>query len=298
MGTKHLTEADRLQVRALFFNTGLPKARICQITGFSLNQVKLAIREKTPKPRSGRPPRRRMGAAGTVPVPFDLGGVAAEGAVVADEHASGGPGGLAGDSPLVMPHLSVVALPESGVRQASEWVPLLQTHNQEQQLQQQSQHDPHEQQGHSQLKWDTTTGFSPQHIYYSSWSPPDSTPIRTSSTFTAPASGPSDMSSSDTQLLSAPTTALLRRLSETVSSLGIPSPSVASLADFVQGRSGSISSSAESSSRTSDGFDFSSSSSASSAPSYPSTPYSHMPSSSSLGGGFSLPSILTSATGM
>ncbi|CAK7263596.1 hypothetical protein SEPCBS57363_000640 [Sporothrix epigloea] len=295
MGTKHLTEADRLQVRALFFNTGLPKARICQITGFSLNQVKLAIRERTPKPRSGRPPRRRMGAAGTVPVPFDIGGVVAEGAVVADEHASGGHGGLVGNSSLVMPRLSVVALPESGVRQASEWVPLLQTHNQEQQLQQQSQHDPHEQQGHSQLKWDTTTGFSPQHLYYSSWPPPDPT-TRTDSTFTSV--GPSDMSSSDTQLLSAPTTALLRRLSETVGSLGIPSPSAASMTDFVQGRRCSISCSAESSGRTSDGYEFSSSSSASSATSYPSTPYSHMPSSSSLGGGFSLPSILTSATGM
>ncbi|OAA64444.1 hypothetical protein SPI_03091 [Niveomyces insectorum RCEF 264] len=59
MGTKHLTEADRFRARTLFFDAGLPKTRICQITGFSLNQVKLAIREKTPKTRSGRPPRRR-----------------------------------------------------------------------------------------------------------------------------------------------------------------------------------------------------------------------------------------------
>ncbi|CAK7269418.1 hypothetical protein SEPCBS119000_003561 [Sporothrix epigloea] len=292
MGTKHLTEADRLQVRTLFFNTGLPKARICQITGFSLNQVKLAIREKTPKTRSGRPPRRRIGGSGALPVILDAqvtgsDDAVADGTAVADEHRRAG---LAVSSSLTVSHLAMAALPETAVRQVDAWSPRLHSHDQ--QRQQQSQ------QGISHMKWDTTAGLPPQHhLYYPSWPPPDAAPMSTSSTNLPTANGPCELSSPGSQLLPTPTTTLLRKFPATVGPQGISSPSVALMAEHVQGRSGSISSSAESNARMNEGYEFSSSSSASSATSYSSTPCSQMPSSSSLGGGFSLTSILSSATG-
>ncbi|CAK7232784.1 hypothetical protein SBRCBS47491_008388 [Sporothrix bragantina] len=317
MGTKHLTEADRLRARTLFFDAGLPKARICQITGFSLNQVKLAIREKTPKTRSGRPPRRRPGAtAGTTPAPGILGGLpgsgddALEGTALVGENARGDHGEHGEDTSLRMSH-SLIGQPpkEAAVHQAGNRMSPLPTHEQHQHHQHQHHHDNHHGQphgqGHSQLKWDTTTSYTQQPPYYSSWPPPGPTPLSPSSTVGGVAGGPRGSMAPASPQLPPPTTTSMRMLSATVGSLGIPSPSASSMAGSIQGRAdgrdSSFSSSVGSGGRRSDVHDFSTSSTssslASSATSYSSTSYSHMASSSSAGGGFSLPSILASATG-
>lgn len=57
VGTKQLTEADRIRIRALAFDAGFTRRQICERTGASVAQVKLAIKCQTPVPRSGRPPK-------------------------------------------------------------------------------------------------------------------------------------------------------------------------------------------------------------------------------------------------
>ncbi|KAF6819694.1 hypothetical protein CMUS01_11672 [Colletotrichum musicola] len=55
--TKHLTEADRQRVRILYYDAGLGPTAIARQTGFSVGQVKHAIRAESAavRPRSGRP---------------------------------------------------------------------------------------------------------------------------------------------------------------------------------------------------------------------------------------------------
>ncbi|CAK7203467.1 hypothetical protein SEUCBS139899_006201 [Sporothrix eucalyptigena] len=308
MGTKHLTEADRLRARTLFFDAGLPKARICQITGFSLNQVKLAIREKTPKTRSGRPPRRRPVTGATVAAAGGLPG--SEVPLAAGEHGHGEHSEHGEDSVLNVPHsTAVTASPAMGgpaaapaavpgtVHRQGDRMPPLHVSEQQQRQQHQDQHhqqQQHEQhrghhQGHPQMKWET--GYPPQQPYYSSWPPPAPTPVSPRSTIAAGAGfGPRGSLTPASPPLPPPTTTSMRMLPTTVGPLGIPSPSASSVAGSIRGRGdgGSISSSVG---RRSDGHDFSSSSTASSLASS-ATSY-----SSSSGGGFSLPSILASATG-
>jgi len=55
MGTRHLTEAQRARVRTLFFDGIKTKNQICKTTGYSRDQVKKALRDATPKKRSGHP---------------------------------------------------------------------------------------------------------------------------------------------------------------------------------------------------------------------------------------------------
>ncbi|OHF00649.1 hypothetical protein CORC01_03966 [Colletotrichum orchidophilum] len=55
--TKHLTEAERQRIRTLYNDANLPQAQIVSITGFSKDQVRVAIRAPSAAvaPRSGRP---------------------------------------------------------------------------------------------------------------------------------------------------------------------------------------------------------------------------------------------------
>ncbi len=55
MGTQHLDETERFRIRTLYFDGSFPKSEIVKRTGYTLGQVKRAIRIAIPKPRSGRP---------------------------------------------------------------------------------------------------------------------------------------------------------------------------------------------------------------------------------------------------
>src|SRR5438067_7396908 len=52
---KHLTNEERARVRTLYFDAKMPKSQIIQITGYSLHQIKKAIRDPIVRARSGRP---------------------------------------------------------------------------------------------------------------------------------------------------------------------------------------------------------------------------------------------------
>lgn len=56
MARKHLSEAQRAEIRTLYFTAGLSKPKIAILTSYSIGQVKRAIKEPIPKLRSGRPP--------------------------------------------------------------------------------------------------------------------------------------------------------------------------------------------------------------------------------------------------
>ncbi|KAK4101736.1 hypothetical protein N658DRAFT_496175 [Parathielavia hyrcaniae] len=56
MARKHLTEAQRAEIRTLHFTAGFSKPKIVTLTGYALGQVKRAIKEPIPQKRSGRPP--------------------------------------------------------------------------------------------------------------------------------------------------------------------------------------------------------------------------------------------------
>ncbi|KAM7187931.1 hypothetical protein V8F33_010963, partial [Rhypophila sp. PSN 637] len=56
MARKHLTEAQRAEIRTLYFTGGLSKPKIVELTGYGLGQVKRAIKDPIPQKRSGRPP--------------------------------------------------------------------------------------------------------------------------------------------------------------------------------------------------------------------------------------------------
>ncbi|KAK1978089.1 hypothetical protein LZ30DRAFT_228763 [Colletotrichum cereale] len=55
--TKHLLDTDRIRIRTLFFDGRIDKQEIANRTGFSIGQVKNAIRapSASARPRSGRP---------------------------------------------------------------------------------------------------------------------------------------------------------------------------------------------------------------------------------------------------
>ncbi|KAK1948864.1 hypothetical protein LY78DRAFT_595015, partial [Colletotrichum sublineola] len=53
---KHLSNNDRLRIRTLFYEGGSTKQQIVQQTGFSIAQVKQAVRPDTPRQRPGRRP--------------------------------------------------------------------------------------------------------------------------------------------------------------------------------------------------------------------------------------------------
>jgi hypothetical protein len=55
--TKHLTELERFRVRTLYYDAGLTKSRIREITGYSTSQIRTAVRAKsaTIGRRPGRP---------------------------------------------------------------------------------------------------------------------------------------------------------------------------------------------------------------------------------------------------
>ncbi|KZL69578.1 beta- -glucosidase [Colletotrichum incanum] len=57
--TKHLTETDRIRIRTLYFDAHMPQKAITKTTGYTINQVRYAIRADSAaiKPRSGRPRR-------------------------------------------------------------------------------------------------------------------------------------------------------------------------------------------------------------------------------------------------
>ncbi|KAK1986467.1 hypothetical protein LZ30DRAFT_705363 [Colletotrichum cereale] len=54
--TKQLSDTDRIRIRTLFFEGGLTKQQIASRTGFSIAQVKQAVKSPTARPQSGRPP--------------------------------------------------------------------------------------------------------------------------------------------------------------------------------------------------------------------------------------------------
>ncbi|KAI1204213.1 uncharacterized protein F4807DRAFT_448358 [Annulohypoxylon truncatum] len=56
---KHLTEMERFRVRTLYYDAGMSKPRIKQVTGYSTSQIRTAIHAQTAAvaPRSGRPKR-------------------------------------------------------------------------------------------------------------------------------------------------------------------------------------------------------------------------------------------------
>ncbi|KAI0886507.1 uncharacterized protein GGS22DRAFT_158018 [Annulohypoxylon maeteangense] len=56
---KHLTELERFRVRTLYFDAGMSKPRIKQVTGYSTSQIRTAVHAETAAvaPRSGRPKR-------------------------------------------------------------------------------------------------------------------------------------------------------------------------------------------------------------------------------------------------
>lgn len=62
--TKHLTELDRFRVRTLYYDAGLSKGRIRQVTGYSASQVRTAVRARSAAVgrRPGRP--RKEGGKG------------------------------------------------------------------------------------------------------------------------------------------------------------------------------------------------------------------------------------------
>ncbi|GJC77496.1 hypothetical protein ColLi_00334 [Colletotrichum liriopes] len=57
--TKHLTETDRIRIRTLYFDAHMPQKAIATKTGYTINQVRYAVRADSAaiKPRSGRPRR-------------------------------------------------------------------------------------------------------------------------------------------------------------------------------------------------------------------------------------------------
>lgn len=59
--TKHLTELERFRVRTLYYDAGMSKKRIEEVTGYSNSQIRTAIRAKSAAipHRTGRP-RKRM----------------------------------------------------------------------------------------------------------------------------------------------------------------------------------------------------------------------------------------------
>lgn len=61
--TKHLTELDRFRVRTLYYDACLSKVRIHQITGYSMSQIRTAVRAKTAAvgKRPGRPQKGPKG---------------------------------------------------------------------------------------------------------------------------------------------------------------------------------------------------------------------------------------------
>ncbi|KAI2467354.1 hypothetical protein F4781DRAFT_402559 [Annulohypoxylon bovei var. microspora] len=62
---KHLTELERFRVRTLYYDAGMGKPRIQEVTGFSRSQITTAINAKSAavRPRSGRPKRAHKGQA-------------------------------------------------------------------------------------------------------------------------------------------------------------------------------------------------------------------------------------------
>ncbi|OBR11336.1 hypothetical protein CH63R_03632 [Colletotrichum higginsianum IMI 349063] len=56
--TKQLTDPDRVRIRTLFFDAHLNRQEISRLTGFTISQVKQALRSSAAaaQPRSGRPP--------------------------------------------------------------------------------------------------------------------------------------------------------------------------------------------------------------------------------------------------
>ncbi|KAI1456306.1 hypothetical protein F4805DRAFT_458954 [Annulohypoxylon moriforme] len=64
---KHLTELERFRVRTLYYDAGMSKPRIKQVTGYSTSQIRTAIHAKTAAvaPRSGRPKRDPNGETPT-----------------------------------------------------------------------------------------------------------------------------------------------------------------------------------------------------------------------------------------
>jgi hypothetical protein len=65
--TKQLTHEERFRIRVLYFDAKFSYKRIQEITGATEAQVRTAVRAEsaTPKPRSGRPPKKRGEDAGT-----------------------------------------------------------------------------------------------------------------------------------------------------------------------------------------------------------------------------------------
>lgn len=55
--TKHLTELERFRVRTLYYDAGMSKKRIEEVTGYSNSQIRTAVRAKSAAipPRTGRP---------------------------------------------------------------------------------------------------------------------------------------------------------------------------------------------------------------------------------------------------
>lgn len=56
MARKHLTEAQRAEIRTLSFTAGLSNAQIAGRTGYGIGQIRRAIRDAVPGVRTGRPP--------------------------------------------------------------------------------------------------------------------------------------------------------------------------------------------------------------------------------------------------
>jgi len=56
MARMHLTEAQRAEIRTLYTTARFSKPKIASLTGYSIGQIKRAINDPVPRPRSGRPP--------------------------------------------------------------------------------------------------------------------------------------------------------------------------------------------------------------------------------------------------
>lgn len=56
MARKHLTEAQRAELRTLSFTAGLSNSQITDRTGYGIGQIRRAIRDAVPGVRTGRPP--------------------------------------------------------------------------------------------------------------------------------------------------------------------------------------------------------------------------------------------------
>ncbi|KAI3325722.1 hypothetical protein HD806DRAFT_455030 [Xylariaceae sp. AK1471] len=69
--TKHLTELERFRVRTLYYDAGLTKKRIREITGYSESQIRTAVRAKTAAVgrRPGRPKKGSRPSDVEVPSP-------------------------------------------------------------------------------------------------------------------------------------------------------------------------------------------------------------------------------------